>query len=164
MVKFSKNLLFNPAKIRVSGLKCNLNNIVKMTNVFVCKWIVVTVDSVTEGSPLLAFMKEQRMSCFVRTCSAGYVEVSAVIPYALFEVVLEKAIDEEPENIFVLNLLDSANCAIHFQHSFEELVIAGVSDVFISISLVENAMLICVNKSSLSPQEILKKIKALQFE
>lgn len=164
MIKFSKNFLLNPAEIRISGIKCSFNNIVKIATVFDCKWIVVTIDSVTEGSSLLTLVKDQGLKYFARPRSADYVEISAVVPYPLFEDFLDKAIKEDLENIFVFNLLDSANSVMCLQHSFEELVATGITDVFISISLDENALLICVNKSLRLPQEVFKKIKALRFD
>jgi hypothetical protein len=82
----------------------------------------------------------------------------------LFEGILEKAISEDPENIFVFNLLDSTNWDIQLQHSFEELVATGITNLFISISLDENALLISVNKFLIQPQELYRKIKALRFD
>lgn len=164
MIKFSKNLLLNPAEIRISGIKCSFNNIVKISTVFEFKWIVVTIDSVTEGSSLLTLVKDQGLKYFERPRSAGYVEISAVVPYLLFEDFLDKAIKENPENIFVFNLLDPASSVICLQRSFEELVTKGITDVFISISLDENALLICMNKSLIPPQELFKRLKALCFD
>ena len=164
MIKFSKNLLLNPAEIRISGIKCSFNNIVKISTVFEFKWIVVTIDSVTEGSSLLTLVKDQGLKYFERPRSAGYVEISAVVPYLLFEDFLDKAIKENPENIFVFNLLDPASSVICLQRSFEELVTKGITDVFISISLDENALLICMNKSLILPQELFKRLKALCFD
>ena len=131
---------------------------------FEFKWIVVTIDSVTEGSSLLTLVKDQRLKYFERPRSAGYVEISAVVPYLLFEDFLDKAIKENPENIFVFNLLDPASSVICLQRSFEELVTKGITDVFISISLDENALLICMNKSLILPQELFKRLKALCFD
>ncbi len=156
VVKFTKNFLFNPAEIRISGIKCSFDNIVKISTVFAFKWIVVTIDSVTEESSLLTLVKDQRLQYFVRPRSAGYVEISAVVPYPLFEEFLGKAIKENPENIFVFNLLDPVNSVMCLQQSFEELVTAGIADVCISVSLDENALLICMNKSLLSPQELFR--------
>ena len=164
MIKFTKNLLLNPAEIRISGIKCSFNNIVKISTVFDFKWIVVTIDSVTEGSSLLTLVKNQGLKYFARPRSAGYVEISAVVPYPLFEDFLDKAIKENPENIFVFNLLDPANSVMCLQRSFEELVTTGITDMFISISLDENALLICVNKSLILPQELFKSLKALCFD
>ena len=131
---------------------------------FEFKWIVVTIDSVTEGSSLLTLVKDQGLKYFERPRSAGYVEISAVVPYLLFEDFLDKAIKENPENIFVFNLLDPASSVICLQRSFEELVTKGITDVFISISLDENALLICMNKSLIPPQELFKRLKALCFD
>lgn len=164
MIKISKNLLLNPAQIRVSGIKCNFENIAKIANIFDCKWIVVAIDSLTKDSWLLALVKDQGLKYFLKQHSANYIEVSVVIPYSLFGDVLEKAINEDPENIFVFNLLDPINLDIHLQHSFEELVATGITNVFISISLDENALLISVNKSLIQPQELYRKIKALRFD
>ena len=164
MIKFSKNLLLNPAEIRISGIKCSFNNIVKIFTVFEFKWIVVTIDSVTEGSSLLTLVKDKGLKYFERPRSAGYVEISAVVPYLLFEDFLDKAIKENPENIFVFNLLDSSSSVICLQRSFEELVTKGITDVFISISLDENALLICMNKSLILPQELFRRLKALCFD
>lgn len=164
MIKISKNLLLNPAQIRVSDIKCNFNNIAKIANVFDCKWIVVTIDSLTEESSLLSSIKEQGLKFFAKQHAANYLEVSVVIPYILFEDVLAKAINEDPENIFLFNLLDSTNWDIYLQHSLEELVATGITNVFISISFDENALLISVNKSLIQPQELYRKIKALRFD
>ena len=164
MIKFSKNFLLNPAQIRISGIKCNFDNIAKIANVFDCKWIVLTIDSLTEESPLLSYIKEQGSKFFVKQHSAIFAEVSVLIPYTLFGDVLAKAISEDPENIFVFNLLDSTNWDIYLQHSLEELVATGITNVFISVSFDENALLISVNKSLIHPQGLYRKIKALQFK
>ena len=34
VIKFTKNLLFNPAEIRISGIRCNFNNIAKISTIF----------------------------------------------------------------------------------------------------------------------------------
>lgn len=122
MIKFTKNLLLNPAVIRISGIRCSFNNIVKISSVFDFKWIVVTIDSVTEGSSLLEFVKDQELKYFASPRSSGYAEISAVVPCPLFEDFLDKAIKENPENIFVFNLLDPASSVICLQQSFEEKV------------------------------------------
>ena len=49
-------------------------------------------------------------------------EISAVVLYLLFKDFLDKAIKENPENIFVFNLLDPASSVICLQRSFEEKV------------------------------------------
>ena len=164
MIKISKSLLLNPAQIWVSGIKCNFENIAKIVNVLDCKLIVVTIDSLTKDSSLLALVKKQGLKYFLKQHFANYIEVSVVIPYSLFEGILKKAISEDPENIFVFNLLDSTNWDIQLQHSFEELVATGITNLFISISLDENALLISVNKFLIQPQELYRKIKALRFD
>lgn len=164
MIKISKSLLLNPAQIWISGIKCNFKNIAKIVNVLDCKWIVVTIDSLTKDSSLLALVKKQGLKYFLKQHSANYIEASVVIPYSLFEGILEKAISEDPENIFVFNLLDPTNWDIQLQHSFEELVATGITNLFISISLDENALLISINKFLIQPQELYRKIKALRFD
>lgn len=89
--------------------------------------------------------------------------MSVVVPCHLFEVFLDKAIKENPENIFMLNLLEPAG-NVCLQQPFEELVITGITDVFISIALDENALLICMNKSLVIPQEVFKRLKELCFD
>lgn len=164
MTRFSKQLLLNPSKIWISDIKCNTNNLSNIVSVFECRWMVVAIDSVKKENALLTFMDNQGLKYFVRQRSADCVEISTVIPCALLEDFLEKALHEDPENIFVSNLLHVANSAMYIQHSFEELVTAGISDVFISASVDENALLICMNKSLLPAQEIFKKIRALCFD
>ena len=75
----------------------------------------------------------------------------------------------------MLNLLEPAG-NVCLQQPFEELVIAGITDVFISIALDENAfvfisialdenaLLICMNKSLVIPQEVFKRLKKLCFD
>ena len=164
MIKISKNLLLNPARIWVSGIKWNFENIAKIAGFFDCKWVVVTIDSLKKDSLLLSLVKDKGLKYFSKYHVADYIEVSVVIPYSLFEDILEKAICEEPENIFVFNLLDAANWAIHLQHPFEALVAAGITDVFISVSFDENALSISVNRSLIQPQALYRKIKALRFD
>ena len=122
------------------------------------------IDSLTKDSSLLALVKKQGLKYFLKQHSANYIEVSVLIPYSLFEGILEKAISEDPENIFVFNLLDPTSWDIQLQHSFEELVATGITNLFISISLDENALLISVNKFLIQPQELYRKIKALRFD
>ena len=166
MIKFTKNFLFNPAEIRISGIKCSFNNVVKISTAFGFKQIAVTIDSVTEGSPLLEFVKDQGLEYFASPHSSGYLEISAVVPYSLFDDFLDKAIKENPENIFMFSFLEYTNTSsiICLQRSFEELVTEGIADVFISIALDENALLICVNKSLILPQKLFKRLKALCFD
>ena len=164
MIKFTKNLLFNPAEICITGIRCNFNNIAKISTIFDFKWTEVTIDSVEEGSSLLEFVKVKGLKYFIRHHSSGNIEMSVVVPYPLFEVFLDKAIKENPENIFVFNLLDPANDVLCLQRSFKELVTTGITDVFISISLDENALLICMNKSLILPQEVFKRLKELCFD
>jgi len=63
------------------------------------------------------------------------------IPPSLFGDFLDKAIHEAPENVFVFSLCDPANAVMCVRHSYEELVTKGIVDVFISVSLDENALL-----------------------
>ena len=164
MIKLTKNSLFNPAEIRISGIKCSFSNIVKLSKVFDFKCIAVTVDSVTEESSLLIFVNNRELKYFARPSSAGYIVISVIVPCDLFEDFLDKAINEAPENIFVFNLLDPANNVMCLQQPFEELMATKTTDVFISISLDENALLICVNKSLILPQELFKRLKTLCFD
>lgn len=164
MIRFSKNLFLNPARIWIDNVKCSYDNIIKIVSIFEWKWIVLTVDSVTEESSLLKFVKNQKLEYFVKHSSTDYIEISVMVPHDLFDCILEKAISEDPENIFVFNLLDPASSVICLQRSFEELVTKGITDVFISISLDENALLICMNKSLILPRELFKRLKALCFD
>lgn len=120
MIKFTKNLLFNPAEICISGIRCNFDNIAKISTIFDFKWTEVTIDSVKEGSSLLEFVKVQGLKNFIRHHSSGNIEMSVVVPCPLFEVFLDKAIKENPENIFMLNLLEPAG-NVCLQQPFEEL-------------------------------------------
>ena len=86
MIKFAKNLLFNPAEICISGIRCNFNNIAKISTIFDFKWTEVTIDSVKEGSSLLEFVKVQGLKYFIRHHSSGNIEMSVVVPCHLFEV------------------------------------------------------------------------------
>ena len=77
--------------------------------------------------------------------------------------ILEIVINEDPENIFIINLLDSTKENI-FYHSFEQLVNIGIANVFISISMDENALHISMNKTLSQSQELYRRIKAIQFD
>lgn len=164
MIRFSKILFTNPAHICVSGIKCSHDNIIKMVNIFDHKYILLTVDSVTEESSLLTFIKSQSVKYSVKQHTAEYMEISVVVPCDLFSLILEKAILEDPENIFIFNLLDPLSWNRQLHCSFEKLVATGTTDMFISISLDENALSISLNKSLLRPREVYRKIRALRFE
>lgn len=161
MMHFSKILFMNPAEIRISGISCSFKNIAKIFTVFALKWTVVLIDSVTEESSLRVFVKDQGLEYFERSSSAGSVELSAVVPYPFFADFLDKAIQENPENIFVVNLLAPARGVLCSRRPFEELVKQGIADVSISILLDEYDVLISVNKSLIPPRELFKRLKAL---
>ncbi len=91
-------------------------------------------------------------------------EISLIVPYSLLEDILKRAICEDPENIFMFNLFDSTNWDIYVRHPLEELVATGITNVYISVSFDENALLISVNKISIQPQELYRKIKALRLD
>lgn len=163
MIRFSKNFFMNPAKIWISGIKCSYDNMIKIADVFDCKWISLTIDSVTEESSLLKLIKDQKFEYSVRQHSTNYMEISVMMPYDSFKYVLKKAISEDPENIFMFNLLELTNWNEQLQHPFEELVATGITNAFISVSLDENALLISVNKFLLSLRDVYKKIKELRL-
>ena len=98
-----------------------------------------------------------------RPRSAEHAEISAIIPPSLFGDFLDKAIHEAPENVFVFSLCDPANAGMCLRYSYEELVTKGIVDVFISISFDENVLLICMNKSLVSPRDVYPQIKALHL-
>ncbi len=71
--------------------------------------------------------------------------------------------NENPENIFVYSLREWKKYNMCLQYSFEELVVKGIADVCITISLDENAMRICMSKFRLPIRKVFKKIKALKL-
>ena len=56
------------------SIRCNFNNIAKISNIFAFKWTEVTIDSVKEGSSLLEFVKVQGLKYFIRHHSSGNIE------------------------------------------------------------------------------------------
>ncbi len=164
MISFTKSFLTNLSCMWISGVKCSYDNIIRISNIFNYKWIAITIDSIKEKSLLMTSIKTQGLEYLVKQHENDYAEISAVIPFALFDDILKRAICEYPENIFVLFLLDPTSWNIHTQCSFAELVATGIVNAYISISLDENAILISVNKRFHSPQEIYRKIKALRFD
>lgn len=164
MIRISKQLLLNPTSIWISGIKCTTSNITRLVNALSCKWIAMTIDSLSNDCLLLAYIKNQGLKFFVKQHSTNHYEVSVVLPNSLFESVLEKAISEDPENIFMISLLDPTNVDIYLQHSFEQLVTTGIANVFISISFDENAVFISANKALTQPQKLYRRIKALRFD
>lgn len=124
----------------------------------------MTIDSLSNDCLLLAYIKNQGLKFFVKQHATNHYEVTVVLPNSLFESVLEKAISEDPENIFMISLLDPTNEDIYLQHSFEQLVTTGIANVFISISFDENAVFISANKALTQPQKLYRRIKALRFD
>ena len=76
-------------------------------------------------------------------------------------IFLDKAIQDNPENIFAVNLLAPASDVLCSRRPFEELVKQGIADVSISILLDEYDVLISVNKSLIPPRELFRRLKAL---
>ncbi len=104
MIRISKILFINPAKVWISGIECNYDNIIKITDVFDLKYIILGIDSLAEDSSLLKFIKEEDLKYCIKKDSA-YFEMYVEVPYNLFKCILREAVNEDPENIFVLNLL-----------------------------------------------------------
>lgn len=161
MIRFSKNFLTNPAQIWIYGIQCSPDNIIKISHVFMNKWIIVTIDSVTEESSLLKYIKDQGINYVVKQHSYNNIELSIAILYDMLETVLKKADCENPENIFIFDLPNLTNWSEYLQYPFEELVSTGVANMFLSIGLDENAMLLALDKHVLSPQELYRRIKGL---
>lgn len=87
-----------------------------------------------------------------------------LLPHTLLKEFLEKAFNEEPENIFIYNSFHM-NCNMACtRHSLEELTSTGTTDACISIALDEDAILICMNKSRYSSKDVFQAIKSLHFE
>ena len=164
MIRYGKIFFLNPAEIWISDMKCNLSYIVKIINVFDCKWILMTIDSVTGDSSFLTAIKNQGVRYIASPLGSNHFEISVVLQYTLFENVLDKAMNENPENIFVYSLLELKECNMCLQYSFEELIIKGIADVCISISLDKNAMMIYMSKFLIPIREVFKKIKALRLD
>ena len=164
MIRFSKILFTNPAQINISGIKCNYDNIIKIVNIFSCEWIVLTIDSVIEKSSLLTFIEHQRLKHFIKKDITNNIEVTVIVPYKLFDYVMEKVINEDPENIFMFNLLNPRRWNEQLNCCFETLVATGITNMAVFICLDENALQISINKFLLSPKDMYKKIKALRLE
>lgn len=163
MIRFSKILFMNPAQIWVSGIECSYDNIIKISNIFECKWIALTIDSLPERSQFLTFIKTQGLKYLVKQ-QLNYTEISVAVPHVLFTDVLKKAISEDFENIWIYNLLDPTSWNEQLWHPYEKLVITGITDVVICISTDENVLSVFFNKFLLPAKEVYKKIKALRFE
>lgn len=164
MIKFSKMFFTNPAKIWISNIKCSFNNVVKIIKVFNCEWMTMTTDSIAEGSALLTFVKKHNLEYAERHLSNCNIELSVLLPHTLLKEFLEKAFNEEPENIFIYNSFHM-NCNMACtRHSLEELTATGATDACISIALDEDAILICMNKSRYSSKDVFQAIKSLHFE
>ena len=163
MIRFSKNFLTNPAQIWIYGIQCSPDNIIKIADSFKNKWMIVTIDSVTEESSLLKFIKDQGINYAVKQHSDNNIELSIAILYDMLEAVLKKADCENPEYIFIFDLPNLTNWSEYLQYSFEELVSTGVANMFLSVDLDENAMLLTLDKRVPSPQELYRRIKRLQF-
>ena len=89
MIRFSKNFLTNPAQIWIYGIQCSPDNIIKISHVFMNKWIIVTIDSVTEESSLLKYIKDQGINYVVKQHSYNNIELSIAILYDMLETVLK---------------------------------------------------------------------------
>lgn len=163
MIRFSKNFLTNPAQIWIYGIQCNPDNIIKIADSFKNKWMIVTIDSVTEESSLLKFVKDQGINYAVKQHPDNNIELSIAILYDMLEAVLKKADCENSEYIFIFDLPNLTNWSEYLPYSFEELVSTGVANMFLSVDLDENAMLLTLDKHVLSPQELYRRIKRLQF-
>lgn len=163
MIRFSKNFLTNPAQIWIYGIQCSPDNIIKIADSFKNKWMIVTIDSVTKESSLLKYIKDQGINYVVKQHSDNNIELSIAILYDMLEAVLKKADCENPENIFIFDLPNLTNWSEYLQYSFEKLVSTGVANMFLSVDLDENAMLLTLDKHVLSLQELYRRIKRLQF-
>lgn len=163
MIRLSKLFFTNPAKIWICGAKCNLNNIIKISGLFEYKWVVMTIDSISKESSLFVFIRDHGFEYYIKQSSVNYIEVSVALPYSLLEIFLEKVLCEEPENIFILNLLKPVAMDILNQQNFEKFVVSGVADVFTAFNLDNNTMSISVNKHLIKTKEVYKQIKKMCF-
>ena len=149
--------------IRITGVRCDIYNVVNIVDIFDLQCVAMTIDSVAEGSSFLKFVEKSGFKYLVRTSSPHNAEITVVLPYSSFARFLDKAMNEQPENIFLCNLLDCNSSVVGLQCSYEELVIKQIADVCISVSLDENTILIRMNRFLLPTRDVLKKIKSLDL-
>ena len=163
MIKITKQLLLNPASIWISGVKCSVSNIVKVSSILDWEWILLTLTSLPKESILPEFFSDHGLKYHIEQLSDN-IEIHTVIPYSLLEKVLEKAISEDPEDIVMVGMHGAPRVKMPQRPSYEELVTSGVIAAYISVSMDENAMLICANKSLMQTRNLYKNIKTIRLD
>ena len=124
----------------------------------------MTIDSLANDCFLLTYIKNLGLKYYVRQHVKDQNEVSVVLPNSLIKTILEKAISEDTENIFMIDIHGQTKVDDFSLRSFESLVTTGIASVFISISFDENALFISVNKTLTQPHMLYRRIKALRFD
>lgn len=164
MIRFSKMCFKTWILVLVKGIKCNFINVAKVTSIFKFNYAVITIDSLPLESSFVAFIEERGLECIISRNTTEYAEVSVKVPCNLVNFVLEEAIMEDPENIFMFNLINLTNWREQSSCYHEVLISRGVSDVFIGIARDENVLSVCVSKGLFSPDELYRKIKAINYK
>lgn len=162
MIRRSKIWFKNWTEVCISGIRCNFNNIIKVIGLFQSNCAVITIDSVESKCPFLAFVKEQKLEYVCSPSTADCVEISIKVPPSMINSVLEEAINEEPENIFMFDVDDLTNWKEKIHCPSEVLIDKDISSFIIVIAGDEDVISISANNSLF--QEIYKKVKALNYK
>lgn len=163
MPKISKMYSPNWTQVYMSNTDCDYNNITRVIELFNFTHVVISIDSVSSDSEIFKLSDELGLERIINPTSEESFELSVSVPMDLLNRILEKAIAEDPENIFITHAVDPMVWKQHVRIHPSTLLSKSITDVFIGVERDKQIISISTAKDIYTPRDLIKALKA-KFE
>jgi len=160
-IKISKIILQRNVDITIDGINCTFENIKKVIDIFNIKHIILTIDSLSKSSSVFLVLNDLGLNYILSSNNSEIVEATVLVPSELIYLVLEEAIKEDPENLFISNLIDIEIWKDLFTESPQTLLESGYSDLTVIVSRDRQSIFLSFIKTRYNFNDVLNKIKEI---
>lgn len=154
--KFSFNGI---SEINIQGIDCTYENVNATLKAFNFNQTLITVDSIENNSNFLLLLKSLNLKFTCSVMNANTKEISAIIPYKLLKDVIEEAIQNDPENIFITNIKKPIDIRMLPEMSPICTIKNGFSDVIVVIARDKHVIHFTFDSKVYSNKEVSNRLK-----
>ena len=156
----SNKFAFNGiSEINIQEIDCTYENVNAVLKAFNFDQTLITVDSIENNSNFLLFLESLNLKFTCSVMNANTKEISVIIPFKLLEDVIEGAIQNNPENIFITNIKKTIDIRLLLETSPICTIKNGFSDVIVVIARDKNVIHFTFDSKEYSNKEVSNRIK-----
>lgn len=158
----SNRFAFNGiGEIDIQGIDCTYGNVKAALKALDFNQTLITVDSIDNNSSFLHLLESLSLKFTCSVINANAEEISAIIPFKLLEDVLEAAIQNDPENIFITNIKKPIDIRMISKVSPIYTIKNGFSDVIMFIARDKHIIHFIFDSKKYSHKEVSNKLRSL---